>query len=90
MNNKDLNNTSHTDWSALEAMSDEDIDYSDIPPLTEDFFKKAVLQIPASRAKNLIQIDPDILKWFESQSEEYQDLINKVLRCHIEQSSKSE
>ena len=27
----------------LEAMSDEDIDYSDIPPLDEDFFKNAKL-----------------------------------------------
>lgn len=25
----------------LEVMSDEDIDYSDIPPQDEDFFKKA-------------------------------------------------
>lgn len=27
----------------LEAMSDEDIDYSDIPPLDEEFFKNAKL-----------------------------------------------
>ncbi|MGK7873147.1 MAG: hypothetical protein AB4426_07485 [Xenococcaceae cyanobacterium] len=25
----------------IETMSDEEIDYSDIPPLDEDFFKKA-------------------------------------------------
>lgn len=38
MNVNDLNNTSRTDWAALEAMTDEDIDYSDIPPLSDEFF----------------------------------------------------
>ncbi len=30
---------SETDWERLENMSDEDIDYSDIPPLTEEQLK---------------------------------------------------
>jgi len=38
MSTKDLKNTSRTNWEALESMSDEDIDYSDIPPLTDEFF----------------------------------------------------
>jgi hypothetical protein len=29
-------------------MNDEGIDYSDIPPLTEEFFEKATLRVPAS------------------------------------------
>lgn len=83
MNGNDLNNTSRTDWSALEAMSDEDIDYSDIPPLTDAFFERAALRIPANKAQNLVLLDPDVKKWFEDQSEQYQNLINKVLRSHI-------
>ncbi len=39
MNKKDVNNISRTNWQALDSMSDEDIDYSDIPPLTEEFFE---------------------------------------------------
>lgn len=46
MSVKDLSNTSGTNWAALEAMDDDDIDYSDIPPLTEDFFKHATLRLP--------------------------------------------
>lgn len=46
MNANDLKNTSRTNWEALESMSDEDIDYSDIPPLTDEFFEKATLRIP--------------------------------------------
>jgi uncharacterized protein (DUF4415 family) len=85
MNSKDLNNISRTNWAVLEARSDENIDYSDIPPLTEEFFEKATLRIPANQAHRLVQIDPDVLKWFQSQGE-YKALINSVLRHHIESS----
>lgn len=79
-----LNNTSRTNWEVLESMSDEDIDYSDIPPLTDEFFEKALLRIPADQARNLIQIDPDVIAWFQSQDTEYKTLINTVLRRYIE------
>ena len=84
MSDKDFSNISRTNWAALEAMEDEGIDYSDIPPLTEGFFEKATLRIPASQAQRLVQIDPDILKWFQAQGGEYKALINSVLRRYIE------
>ena len=84
MSGKDLNNISRTNWAALEAMEDEGIDYSDIPPLTEEFFEKATLRIPAPQAQRLVQIDPDVLKWFQAQGGEYRALINSVLRRYIE------
>jgi uncharacterized protein (DUF4415 family) len=84
MSSKDLNDISRTNWAALEAMEDENIDYSDIPPLTDEFFEKATLRIPAPQAHRLVQIDPDVLKWFQAQSGEYRARINSVLRHHIE------
>ena len=84
MSDKNLSNTSRTNWAALEAMDDQGIDYSDIPPLTEEFFEKATLRIPASQAQQLVQIEPDVLKWFQSQGGEYKALINSVLRHYIE------
>lgn len=84
MNVNDSSNTSRTNWEALEAMSDEEIDYSDIPPLTEEFFAKATLRVPAAQARNLVQIDPDIMFWFQSQDTEYKTLINSILRRYIE------
>lgn len=84
MSGKDLSNTSRTNWTALEAMDDEAIDYSDIPPLTEEFFEKATLRIPATQARQLVQIEPDVLKWFQAQGGEYKSLINAVLRRYIE------
>ncbi|BDA72318.1 hypothetical protein CAL7716_064840 [Calothrix sp. PCC 7716] len=52
MSDKNLKSTSRTNWEALESMSDDDIDYSDIPPLTDEFFNKAILRIPVAQAKN--------------------------------------
>jgi hypothetical protein len=51
MNKNDSNNTSGTNWEALAAMSDDTIDYSDIPPLTDEFFERATLRIPAAQAQ---------------------------------------
>ncbi|MEH2279887.1 MAG: hypothetical protein V7K90_00885 [Nostoc sp.] len=61
MSVNDLNNTSHTDWAALEAMTDEDIDYSDIPPLSDEFFENATLRIPAIQASDMIELDSEVM-----------------------------
>ncbi len=68
MSVNDSSNTSRTDWAALEAMTDEEIDYSDIPPLTDKFFENAMLRVPADQADNLIQLDPEVMAWFRASS----------------------
>ncbi|MDJ1176648.1 BrnA antitoxin family protein [Roseofilum capinflatum] len=80
MSAKDLSNTSRTNWEALENGDDDEIDYSDIPPLTEEFFQRATLRIPAAQARQLVAIEPDILAWFQAQGGDYKMLINSVLR----------
>uniref|UniRef100_A0A7C3VLA5 3-oxoacyl-ACP synthase n=1 Tax=Planktothricoides sp. SpSt-374 TaxID=2282167 RepID=A0A7C3VLA5_9CYAN len=67
-------------------MTDEEIDYSDIPPLTDEFFENATLRIPAAQARNLIQLDADVMAWFREQGAEYRNTINSVLRRYIESS----
>lgn len=89
MNENDLKNFSRTNWAALEAMSDEDIDYSDIPPLSEEFFDRVTLRIPADQAKNLVCVEPEVKQWFESQGEQAQSLINQVLRSYIDKVSET-
>ena len=84
MSRDDLNSTSRTNWAALESKSEENIDYSDIPPLTDEFFERATLRIPANQAQDLVQLDPDVKQWFQSQGEQYKTLINSVLRQYIE------
>ncbi len=68
-------------------MTDDEIDSSDIPALTDEFFENATLRIPATQAQNFIQLDPDVMVWFQSQGAEYKALINSVLRRYIESNS---
>lgn len=74
----------------LEVMSDEDIDYSDIPPLDEDFFKNAKLVKRKPRTEQIsIRVDTEVLEWFKTHAKEkgYQTLINDVLRTYIKHNS---
>lgn len=48
MNGNAMENTSKTDWTRVDAMTDEDIDTSDIAPLSEEFFAKAQWREPES------------------------------------------
>lgn len=75
---------SETDWEYLESMSDDDIDYSDIPPLPEAFFENAVLRMPTNKQKISIRLDSDVLEWFKSQGRGYQTHINAVLRTYMD------
>ena len=59
--------------------SDEDIDYSDIPPLTDEFFERAILRIPPAQAGNLVKLEPDVMEWFRSHGEQSTELVNTVL-----------
>lgn len=57
-----MSNTSRTDWSKIDAMTDEDIDTSDIPPLSEKFFVKAKLRLPSSQATVAVRVDNETLE----------------------------
>jgi hypothetical protein len=54
-----MNDTSRTNWDRIDAMSDDEIDTSDIAPLTDEFFSKAKLRIPSSSDTVVVRIDSD-------------------------------
>ena len=80
---RNLKQNSKTDWPRLKAMKDEDIDTSDIPELTDDFFKKAVLW-PGTKKQITLRLDPDVIEFFKKQGRGYQSTINAVLRKYVE------
>jgi len=80
-----MNNTSRTDWTRIDAMSDDEIDTSDIPPLTDKFFSKAKLRMPSSSLSTVaIRIDPETLSWFQSKGEEAEQHMVAALRIYAE------
>lgn len=64
-------------------MKDEEIDMSEIPELTDDFFKKAVLW-PGKKKQVTLRIDPDIIEFFKKKGRGYQTMINAVLRKYVD------
>ena len=68
----------------LMAMRDEDIDYSDIPPLTTEFWKNAKIRVPETKQLISVRLDRDIVKWFKGRGKGYQSYMNSVLRSFVD------
>jgi uncharacterized protein (DUF4415 family) len=65
-------------------MKDDEIDYSEIPELGEEFFAKAVLVWPPEKKQLSMRLDTDVIEWFKGQGGRYQTRINAVLRKYME------
>ncbi len=68
----------------IDALRDEDIDYSDIPALDEDFFENARMVVPPGKKQLTIRLDADVLAWLKAQGKGYQSRINAILRMYYE------
>ena len=75
---------SQTDWERLDALKDEDIDYSDIPELDEHFWANARVVMPPGKKQLTLRIDEDVLAWMKGQGRGYQSRINAILRAYYE------
>jgi uncharacterized protein (DUF4415 family) len=66
----------------LAARPDGEIDYSDIPPLTEQFWKNAVRNPFYRPVKKQItlRLDADVIAWLREQGKGYQTRANALLR----------
>ena len=69
----------------LQNIKDSEIDTSDIPELDEEFWQKARRVEPILQDTVLIKLEPDIVNWFKHQNQNYQTMINQVLRDYINQ-----
>lgn len=88
MNKKSILEKSETDWERLRNMTDDDIDYSDIPPTTPEFWANAVIRkgLKPVRRKDQItlRIDGEVIDYLKGKGAGYQTLINQVLRSFVE------
>lgn len=69
----------------IDAIKEEDIDYSDIPALDESFFANVSIQLPLSKRKQSVtlRLDSEILDWFKKQGKGYQTKINAILKSYF-------
>jgi uncharacterized protein (DUF4415 family) len=68
--------------AALEALPDSAIDYRDIPPLSDEFWKNAVRNpfYKPTKTSTTVRLDSDVLLWLKSKGKGYQTRINALLR----------
>ena len=92
MNRNFISKTSRTDWEYLDAMNDDDIDFSDNPEVSPEMFDRGVvrkrLNPILSPEKITIRLDKDVLSWLKSQGKSYQQLINNLLRAQMNEQLK--
>jgi uncharacterized protein (DUF4415 family) len=70
-------------------MRDQDIDFSDIPPITPQMFARGIVRrglrpVPPKRQLTL-RMDSDVIEWFKKQGRGYQTKINSLLRAYMEE-----
>ncbi len=68
----------------LLAMRDEDIDYSDIPELDDDFWENAKIVTPPGKERITFRVDREVLEFFRKDGPGYQMRMNAVLRSFVE------
>ena len=84
MSANDMNKPTKTNLERFDAMTDEMIDTSEIPPLTEEFFATAKWRMPKPRVKVTVEVEPEVMEWFKAQGENYQRYLSAALRIYAQ------
>ncbi len=80
-----------TDWAAVDALTDEEIDASiaNDPDWGDDWhWSDAVLVLPPKKQAISIRLDEDVIGFFKNDGPGYQRRINAVLRSYMGQKRK--
>ena len=89
------NNTlskSGTDLERLDNMTDDEIDFSDIPEVTPEMFAKGVVRRglqPITKRQLTLRLDSDVIDWFKKQGQGYQTRMNALLRAYMQEHDKA-
>lgn len=85
----DFGLVSATNWEKIKNMTDEEIDYSNLPEVSMEMFAKGIvrrgLKTPTRKAQITLRIDDDVLEFFREQGSGYQTKINALLRAYMEE-----
>ncbi|MDS3860358.1 hypothetical protein RIF25_06005 [Thermosynechococcaceae cyanobacterium BACA0444] len=84
MNEKSMDTTSKTNWAKVDSLTEAEIDTSDIPPLTEEFFSQSRWRESVAPLNALVPIDAKTLAWFQSQGNDYENKMAAALRIYAE------
>jgi uncharacterized protein (DUF4415 family) len=77
-----LTKAQKAELAALAARPDGNIDTSEVPPLSEKFWKSAVRNpfYRPMKQQVTVRVDADVLAWLRSTGRGYQSKLNDILR----------
>jgi uncharacterized protein (DUF4415 family) len=77
-----LTDQQKAELEALKTLPDEEIDYSDISALGDEFWRNAVRNpfYKPTKTSTTVRLDSDVLMWLKSKGKGYQTRINAILR----------
>ncbi len=77
-----LTDRQKAELKALADLPDDQIDFSDIPPLPEEFWANAEQGrfYRPTKTHASVRIDSDVLAWLKSQGKGYQTRLNAIVR----------
>ena len=76
--------------SELKAMKDEDIDFSDIPELDEEFWQNAEWVEPDKTQHLTLRVKESVLEFFKAGGKGYQTRMNAVLESYVRAKKESD
>jgi uncharacterized protein (DUF4415 family) len=81
MSKDESKHASETHRARVDAMTDEEIDMSDSPELTDDFFREATWR---RGTPSTLEIDPEVLAWYQAQGGDWERRLRVALRVYAE------
>jgi uncharacterized protein (DUF4415 family) len=86
---------SHTDWTKVDAMTEEDLEAAIRSDPDEGAahlhldWSKAIIGMPSPKAMVNMRLDRDVLDWFREGGRGYQTRINAVLRSYMQSGART-
>ncbi len=67
----------------IAAVKEEDIDFSDIPELDDEFWERAVIVEPDRTDQITMRVKRSVLAYFKAPGRGYQTRMNRVLESYV-------
>lgn len=65
-------------------MTDDVIDTSDIPPLTDEFFATAKWRVPKHVVTVTVEVELEVAEWYKAQGDDYARCLAAALRIYAQ------
>jgi uncharacterized protein (DUF4415 family) len=83
-----MKRTLKSNWKKVDNLTDNTMDYSDSPEVTEEFFKIMTRRDPEKVVVNL-RLNREVVDFFRAGGKKYQNRINDVLVSVVNQYKKT-